>query len=210
MSTSFNGITPFYDALAFVVFGRTLQRAQLVWLDQIPADASVLIVGGGTGWLLEQVLKQCQPKRVVYLEAAQKMAARASQRMIRRAVPGKVDFRVGDETTLSPEERFDVIMTPFVLDLFAEETLRSQVIPRLRNALEPSGLWLVTDFVSTSLWWQKILLWSMIRFFRLTTSIEATHLADWQRILTDAGLLCQKQAYRARKMVLTGVWTINF
>lgn len=205
--STFNAITPFYDALAFVVFGRKLQQAQLVWLSQIPANASILLVGGGTGWLLEQVLKHCQPKRVVYLEAAEKMVARASRRLIRRAVPCSVNFRVGDETTLNADECFDVILTPFVLDLFTEQTLRSGFIPRLRNVLKTGGLWLATDFVCTSVWWQKILLWTMIRFFRLTAGIETSQLADWQKLLAEAGLSRQKQQDRVGGMVSAEVWT---
>lgn len=204
--SSFNAISPVYDALAFVVFGRKLQQAQLVWLGQIPAHATVLIVGGGTGWLLEQVLRRCQPQRVVYLEASEKMVARASRRIIRRAVPGSVDFRTGDETALKPDERFDVILTPFVLDLFTEQTLRSQFIPRLRNVLKPAGLWFATDFVQTRVWWQNILLWIMIRFFRITAGMEAQQLADWQQVLAEAGLVRSKQQHQAGGMVSTEVW----
>lgn len=206
---NFNGIATLYDALAFVVFGRRLQQAQLVWLNQLPADASVLLVGGGTGWLLEQVLTRCRPKRVVYLEASEKMVAQASRRMIRRAVLGSVDFRVGDERSLNADEAFEVILTPFVLDLFTEPTLRSQLIPRLRSALKPGGLWLVTDFVNTSVWWQKALVWSMFRFFRITVNIEAQRLSDWQQLLAEAGLIRQKQQYRMAGMVSAEVWAIQ-
>lgn len=203
---NFNRITPLYDALAFVVYGRKLQRAQMAWLNQIPANASILLVGGGTGWLLEQVLTCCHPKRVVFLEASEKMVARASRRMIQRGALGEVTFRVGNEASLDPEERFDVILTPFVLDLFTEHTLRAQVLPRLYNALKVSGLWLVTDFVKTNTWWQKGLLWAMIRFFRITAGIEAQQLADWQRLLAETGLTRQQQQHRVGGMVSTEVW----
>ena len=203
---NFNGITPLYDTLAFIVFGRKLRQAQLVWLDQIPANASILIVGGGTGWLLEQVLIRCQPKRIVYLDTSARMVARASRRIIRRAVLGSVDFRVGNETSLKPGEEFDVILTPFVLDLFTEQTLRSQLIPRLRNVLKSDGLWLVTDFIQTNVWWQKLLLWSMLRFFWITASIEVQHLVDWQRMLAETNLIRQNQQDRVGGMVSTEVW----
>ncbi|MBD2754332.1 class I SAM-dependent methyltransferase [Spirosoma validum] len=206
---NFNGIAPLYDTLAFVVFGRRLQQAQVVWLNQIPANAVVLIVGGGTGWLLEQVLERRKPKRVVYLEASAKMVARASRRMIRRAVLGSVDFRVGDETDLKPEEHFDAILTPFVLDLFTEQTLRSHFIPQLHNALKPNGLWLVTDFVQPHIWWQKALLWTMIRFFGITAGIEAQQLANWQQSLAEAGLVRQKQQQQVGGMVSTEVWELE-
>jgi ubiquinone/menaquinone biosynthesis C-methylase UbiE len=207
MTGNFDLVAPVYDALASVVFGQRLQRAQLVWLNEIPAGATVLIIGGGTGQLLEPLLNQCQPSRVLYLETSARMLARASQRMVRHGLLGTVEFRLGDETTLQDDEPFDVIITPFLLDLFTGTTLRTRLIPRLLAILKPAGLWLVTDFVNTSVWWQKALLWSMIRFFQLTASIETQQLTDWQQSLNQAGLMRRKQSYWVGGMVSTEVWT---
>ena len=203
-SIRFDWIAPVYDALAFLVFGQRLQRAQAVFLKQIPANSSVLLVGGGTGRLLAQLLAQCQPATILYLEPSARMVALATERMLPTA--GSVEFRVGDEMSLRDGERFDVIITPFVLDLFTNETLKNHLIPRLLVTLKPDGLWLVTDFTGTSVWWQRALLWTMIRFFRLTTGIEARHLADWQQVLARSGLVRQQQQLRVGGMVSTEVW----
>lgn len=205
---NFNWIAPVYDALAFVVFGHKLQKAQTVFLDTIPANASVLIVGGGTGWLLEQVLVYGQPKRIVYLETSSRMVARASQRIIKNSLIGSVEFRIGDESSLKPDECFDVILTPFVLDLFSEQTLQTNIIPKLRNVLRTDGLWFVTDFVKPQIAWQKALLWTMIRFFRLTANIKARQLADWQKLLAGAGLSCEKRQTQVGGMVSAEVWAL--
>ncbi|GAB2540753.1 class I SAM-dependent methyltransferase [Spirosoma aerophilum] len=203
---NFNWIAPLYDGLAFVVFGHQLKRAQIAYLNRIPVGASVLIVGGGTGWLLEQVLRHCQPGQVVYLETSAQMVARASQRILKKMVPGSVDFRVGDEHRLRPGEQFDVIMTPFVLDLFSESTLLDQFIPSLLTTLNPTGLWSVTDFVNPPSAWQKALLWFMIRFFRLTAGIEARKLVDWQQCLNKSGLRSMDRQSRVGGMVSAEVW----
>ncbi|QMW05122.1 class I SAM-dependent methyltransferase [Spirosoma foliorum] len=203
---NFNWVAPAYDALAFIVFGRRLQRAQTVFLDRIPPNAIVLIVGGGTGWLLEQILLNCQPKHVVYLETSSRMLARASQRLVRKALVGSVEFRVGDESSVKPDERFDVILTPFVLDLFSEQTLHAVFLPRLRAGLKTGGIWLVTDFVQPKIWLQKGLLWTMIQFFRLTAGIQTTHLADWQKQLAKSGLTCEERQTQVGGMVSVEVW----
>lgn len=187
--TSFDWIAPVYDALARLVFGRRLQQAQRWLLDRIPPEASVLVVGGGTGWLLEPLLRQCRPARVLYLEPSARMLARASERMLRQALTGTVTFQLGDERDLPPQPAFDVVLTPFVLDLFTEQTLRQRVIPALRSQLRPGGQWLIADFVPTHVGWQRALLWLMIRFFRLTAGIEARQLANWSACLAEAGLL---------------------
>ncbi|GAB4043562.1 class I SAM-dependent methyltransferase [Spirosoma litoris] len=203
---NFNWVVPVYDALAFVVFGHRLQRAQTIFLERIPPNATVLIVGGGTGWLLEQILLKCQPKHVIYLETSSCMLARASQRLVRKALVGSVEFRVGDESSVMTDERFDVILTPFVLDLFTDQTLHTVFLPRLRAGLKTSGVWLVTDFVEPKIWWQKGLLWTMIQFFRLTAGIQTTHLADWQKQLAESGLTCKERQIQVGGMVSAEVW----
>ncbi|SFC05306.1 class I SAM-dependent methyltransferase [Spirosoma endophyticum] len=204
--SGFDWIAPVYDALAFVVFGRKLQQAQLTFLNRIPHDATILLVGGGTGWLLEQVLIKCKPRRVLYLELSARMVAKASHRMVKNGVVGSVEFRVGDVRDLPTDEPFDILITPFLLDLFPESTLQTDVIPRLLRILKPTSLWLVTDFVATHVWWQKALLWSMIRFFQLTAGIEAKQLPDWQRFLADAGLIRQESQPQVGGMVRAEIW----
>jgi ubiquinone/menaquinone biosynthesis C-methylase UbiE len=203
---NFDWVAPVYDAMAFVVFGRKLQRAQTVYLNLIPEGASVLIVGGGTGWLLEQLLKHYEPGHILYLESSGQMVAQASRRMVRKAVLGSVEFRVGDETSLRPDEKFDVVITPFLLDLFSESTLQTQLIPQLLHALAPNGHWLVTDFVPPAVWWQKALLWTMIRFFRLTAGIETRQLANWQKLLQAAGLVNIARKPQVGGMVSAQLW----
>ena len=205
---NFDLVAPLYDALSFAVFGRSLQQAQTIFLSAMPNDASVLIVGGGTGLLLEHVLLRCQPSRVLYLESSARMLGRASSRMLRRPLPGSVEFRLGDETALRPDERFDVIITPFVLDLFTEQTLAQRMLPRLRQALNPDGHWLVTDFVRTDKWTHQTLLWSMITFFRLTANIETRQLANWPRLLRDVGLTRLESRSAVGGMVVSEIWRL--
>jgi tRNA (cmo5U34)-methyltransferase len=204
--TDFNWIAPVYDRLASVVFGNRLKRAQAVYLNRVPAGASVLIVGGGTGWLLEPLLMKAQYGRILYLEPSARMLGLATRRLLTRQLSGRVEFRLGDETALRPDEQFDVVITPFVLDLFTAETMRKQFIPHLRAALKPTGLWLVTDFVQTTVWWQRTLLWSMIHFFRLTAGVETRKLANWQQLLSEAGLTRREQREQVGGMVSAEVW----
>lgn len=197
-----------YDSLASMVFGRSLARAQALFLDRIPAGASVLIVGGGTGWLLEPLLAKGQPDRIVYLDASARMVARATRRLLNRQLLGTVEFRVGDETMLQSTDQFDVVITPFVLDLFTAQTLRTRLLPRLRAALKPGGQWLVTDFVPATGWGKKTLIQTMIWFFRLTANIEARHLANWQPLMAEMNLTLQERSSQLGGLVSAEVWTI--
>ena len=191
-----------------VAFGRSLERAQAVFLGRIPPGASVLIVGGGTGWLLEPLLTTNPPVRIVYLEVSARMLACASRRVFHSPLLGTVQFRLGNEMNLRPHEQFDVVITPFVLDLFTAQTLQTRLLPRLRHALRPGGQWLITDFVPPVGRRQKNLIRLMIWFFRLTANMEARELADWQGVMAETGLCLQERQSRVGGMVSVEVWTV--
>jgi hypothetical protein len=52
MPANYNNSAWFYDRLSRMVYGRALINAQVYLLQYVPAGASVLIAGGGTGWIL--------------------------------------------------------------------------------------------------------------------------------------------------------------
>jgi ubiquinone/menaquinone biosynthesis C-methylase UbiE len=142
----------------------------------------------------------------VYLEKSARMLIRASRRMAEMGLIGTVEFRLGNETRLRSDEQFDVIITPFLLDLFTEAKLTEALLPTLKNALADGGYWLITDFVRTGVWWQEALLWTMIRFFRLTAGIETRQLVDWQRVLKEAGLRLRAFEPRLNGLVSTELY----
>ncbi|MFD1139744.1 class I SAM-dependent methyltransferase [Larkinella insperata] len=180
VDNGFDSIAPFYDALSRLVFGNALRKAQACWLNQIPPGAEILVFGGGSGWLLARLLAVCHPRHVSYIDASAAMITLARQKVDNDS---RVDFRTGTELSIQPGDKVDVVITPFVLDLFAEERLKIVVLPRLFSSLKPGGLWLCCDFLEPRWWWQKILLWSEYRFFRAISRIEADHLPNWQHLL---------------------------
>lgn len=203
---NFNFIAPVYDGLARLVFGRRLQQAQTAGLPWVPTGATVLLLGGGTGESLVALLKTCQPARVVYLESSAAMLARASRRLLTAPVAATVEFRLGTEAALKPDEVFDLVMTPFVLDLFTEQTLQHHLIPALGRVLRPGGLWLITDFVPGHSGWRQALIGTMIGFFRLTAGIETRQLANWPAQLKQAGFVRHQELSQLDGLVATELW----
>ncbi len=203
---SFDPIAPVYDALSRLVFGRSLVQAQLVWLTKVPPDSAVLIVGGGTGGLLAEVLTQCRPARVLFLEASGKMLTKARGRVRHHPLTERVEFREGTESLLQASDAFTVVLLPFVLDVSPEPVLARQFLPPLLRATLPGGLWLVTDFIHSPRLQHRLLLQTMYFFFRLVTGLQARQLPDWPRLLTEAGLIPGAQQTAANGQVQTGVW----
>jgi tRNA (cmo5U34)-methyltransferase len=180
----FNRIASIYDALASLVFGKTLLKAQYHFLNIIPDEATILILGGGSGELLQTLLQQKPQCQVIYVDAAERMIALAKQRVKNSS---RVTFLCGTEETQLPVKVVTVIITNFYLDLFTPSSLERVVI-RLRTLLAPGGVWLATDFVEPSTVWQKLLLNTMYRFFKIVSNVEASHIPDWPGIITKAGL----------------------
>lgn len=176
LDSGFDPIASVYDTLAWLVFGQALRNAQKHWLSQVPVGAEILIIGGGSGWLLAQVLDVCSPRKVIYIDASPKMIQLARQKV---NDDERVEFRASNETAIRPTDQVQVVMTPFILDLFTLDRLTNNVLPRLYGVLQPGGYWLGTDFTQTDKWWQGGLQWLMYRFFGLISHIEAKRLPDW-------------------------------
>jgi ubiquinone/menaquinone biosynthesis C-methylase UbiE len=175
MPANYNNSAWFYDGLSHVVYGRALISAQVYLLQYVPAGASVLIAGGGTGWILEE-LTQIHPSglQITYVEVAADMMTLSKKR---NTGSNKVIFINDAVENVNPDIKFDVVITPFLFDNFTEQTTQ-KVFNHLHNLLKPGGLWLNADFQITGKWWQKVLLRSMFLFFRMLCNIEASQLPD--------------------------------
>lgn len=179
----FDRVAFFYDPLARLVFRDAQQQAQKALLPFIKDNSDVLIIGGGSGWLLEQLLKAGINLHILYVDASPKMIRMARERVRLHAAKSinQVVFRVGTEQALLPNESFDVVFTPFLLDLFPEDRL-TILMSTLKTALREDGLWLFTDFWPVkhpTPFWQKLLLKSMYLFFGAVSGIQATELPDF-------------------------------
>ena len=183
--SGFDRAAPFYDPLAQLVYGNALKKSQLYLLSFIPDNCRVLVIGGGSGWLLEQLLHTNKELQFLYLEASPKMLQQAKQKydQLHQFHTCKVDFRLGNEQTLRQHEQFDIVITPFILDLFPPKRLQ-QLMQKLDEALSENGLWLFADFWTVQqppAWWQKVLTWSMYTFFGVVSDVKAKELPDYAK-----------------------------
>jgi ubiquinone/menaquinone biosynthesis C-methylase UbiE len=175
MAANFDNSAWFYDRLSRVIYGNALIRSQVYLLDNITEDANILIAGGGTGWILEEITgRYPSGLKITYVEISAKMMALSRKRNTGGNLVNYINEAV--EIVARPNN-YDVVITPFLFDNFTEQTLQ-KVFAHIHYSLKPGGLWLNTDFRLTGKWWQKILLKSMLLFFRLICKIEASHLPD--------------------------------
>ncbi len=150
-------------------------------LESITPGDRVLIIGGGTGEILEELLKRNLELEIVYLEASAKMLQRTIARV---GQPVGTTFVQGDEHSLDTAKPYDCILACYFFDLFSMERL-AVLVPLLANALCPSGKLLVADFYlsANASVWQRLLVKTMYLFFKTTCSVEANTLPPFRTVL---------------------------
>jgi tRNA (cmo5U34)-methyltransferase len=204
----FNWLAPMYDPLSQLIFGNAIKQSQRCTLGHIPPGASVLIVGGGTGWLLAELVARTNPRRVVYLEGSRRMLELSR----RKTADPRIDFRQGTEEKITADETFDVIITHFLLDLY-EQPYVNRFVGQFRKQLSPGGLWLCADFERPdgvrSKIWQRALVAGMYAFFRLTCRIEGRRLPDYRTAFIRAGFVCTSEERFFREMIASRVWKVS-
>lgn len=189
--SSFDSVAWFYDPLVRLVFGQSMVQSQTQFLNRIRDGAAVLVLGGGTGWILDEIFARADPAEVCYVETSSKMLEKAKKRRMK----GIVRFVSGTWRGLPPE-KFDVVITNYFLDLFTDSTL-TEVIPSISNLLKDEGIWLATDFTAAR-WWHRLMLSVMYWFFRVLCRIEARSLPAWEHALTNAGFRSKEHAFHYR------------
>ena len=197
---SFDLIAPYYDRLAALVYGQAIRKAHTVHLDKIPPEATILVVGGGTGWWLKKLLADRPCCTIWYVDASQKMLQQA------RAHAGgcqRVVFIHGNERHI-PAMAFDVVITSFFLDMFQGQCL-DDMISLLKGRMAKGGRWIVSDFVDDRLW-QRMLLFFMYRFFKAMGILDLTRMPDWRRALKNQLLECRMHAAFYGRFIWSNVY----
>ncbi|WP_254411504.1 class I SAM-dependent methyltransferase [Dyadobacter diqingensis] len=174
----FNAVARPYDFMSRLVYGNALVESQVSLLKYIPANSRILIVGGGTGWILEAIAKiHDAGLEITYVEVASSMIALSQKRETGQNKIIFIHKTIEDYQTNQP---FDVIITPFFFDLFTENKVKT-LFHGLDEQLKTGGLWLYTDFIpdkyQTRLW-QKMLLKAMYFFFGFLSKVEARQLTN--------------------------------
>ncbi len=170
----FDGIAWCYDPVKRMVFGDKLDQAAAHFIPQILPGSKVLIVGGGTGNILQDFPPEVD---IVYVEKSLKMMSRAKNKML-----GNIEYINEDFLNYQPAVIFDFIICPFFLDLFDPVSL-SRVIHKIKSMLSPKGQLLVADFSFQ----RSILLMIMYISFRILSNISARKIPPIHTTLEDSG-----------------------
>lgn len=206
MPANYDNSASFYDRLSRLVFGRALVNAQVYFLPFIPKNSNVLIVGGGTGWILEEIAK-IHPAglQITYVEISANMMALSRKRNTGSNQVNYINMAV--EQAKLPQQ-FDVVITPFLFDNFNEVNL-SVIFRHIHQTLKPGGIWLNTDFQLTGKWWQAVILKSMLLFFKVVCRVESWRLPDVTKQFSTEGYRVEEQKTFFGDFVMTRAYKMH-
>ena len=202
MGGNYDNSAAFYDRLSRLVFGKALINAQIHFLPRIRQNANVLIIGGGTGWILEEITKLYPGGlTITYVEISSKMMALSRKRKTGNNQVNFVNKAIQDVEAKDQ----DVIITPFLFDNFKKENL-PPLFNYIHHMLKPEGIWLNTDFQLTGKWWQYAILKSMLIFFKVLCGVESWRLPDVQQQFDNLGYIKLNEKTFFKDFVVTGVY----
>src|SRR5258707_4902020 len=181
-SNDFNKIAFLYDRIARLVYSKRIIDSQKYFLNKIPMDSNILILGGGTGWILTEIFKIKNEVNICYIEASERMIAMAKEKFEN---DNRVQFIHGTENDIPSRKYFDVVVTNFYLDLFPDDSLKI-ALETIKKSTTEKTQWIITDFVNNE-WWQSMMLKLMYFFFRVTCIIAAQKLPDCRKGLQNVG-----------------------
>ena len=209
MSTNaYNKLAGYYDFLVKIIFGNTLLQAKRQFLGELQESNRMLLIGGGSGQILFDILQDNPQNQVVYLEKSGNMTALARKRLT-AGMASRVCFIEGDESKLPKDKKFDAVITNFFLDQFREDRL-DMLMGMLNDSLKISGIWLFTDFRlqkgQAHYWWQNLLVKTMLAFFKMTTRLEASRLPDYDHYFQAQNLCLVEEKYFLKKLIVSRVY----
>ena len=206
MPNNYDPIASVYDTLSRMVFFRSQVKAQLHQLHYLSAGQRILVVGGGTGWILDEISKLHRTGlTITYVEISAGMLELSKKR---DTAAHSVTFIHSPIEECSIEGMYDVVITAFLFDNFMEKKV-GQVFHQLHTQLNRDGLWLFTDFFyaeKSGRKWQLYLLKLMYWFFRKVSDVEAKALVHTERYFMEKGYRVLQEQYYYGKFIQSIVY----
>jgi ubiquinone/menaquinone biosynthesis C-methylase UbiE len=115
MQANFDFIAPFYDSLARLVFGKALQKAKTSFTDRIPTGGRLLLMGGGTGTILNTLLKTHPALEIDFVDVSGKML-KLAENNLDSGFHHRVTFIHGDHHAIQTDKIYDAATSFFVID----------------------------------------------------------------------------------------------
>jgi ubiquinone/menaquinone biosynthesis C-methylase UbiE len=198
-------IAPYYAAMEFTVFGRTLERCRFAFLPELTGARRALVLGDGDGRFLTRLLSACPTLQADYVDCSAAMLAKAK----RTAGDERVTYHhLNALTDPLPQASYDLVTSHFFLDCF-DAAQQHEIVNRIAAAA-PHARWLISEFrvpKGPLARPARAMIGLMYRFFSLATGLKTRALADHHPFLKTAGFRLAATAPHARGFIVSELWT---
>ncbi|MCY7409914.1 MAG: class I SAM-dependent methyltransferase [Chitinophagales bacterium] len=203
MKNSFNLIAPFYDSLSSLVYGKNLINAKKAFLNKISSGSQILLMGGGTGNILNELFHSVPDITIDFVEPSSAMIEIAEKNLTAQ-FRSQVNFVCGDHHSIPKEKKFDVVTSFFVIDCFKQNEAIEFGIA-ITSRLKENGVWLFSDFFYTNNKLQHLLIWVMYRFFKVIAKISSNKLPDYELLFQQLHFSVEEEKTFMKGMIQTKV-----
>lgn len=190
----FNLIARPYRWLECLTLGKALEECRAHFLPQLGDYRRALVLGDGDGRFLARLLVHNPSLEADAVDTSATMLELLRQRCEAEALDVDTRLRTyhSNALTFPLAGRYDLVVTHFFLDCFAQAELNT-LVTRVVSTLAPGALWLVSDFRVPSGLIRlpaRIFIRSLYLAFRVLTGLRTTQLPDHIAALTRSGLVC--------------------
>jgi len=206
---NFDPLARLYRWMELFTFGPWLQRCRCAFLGDLAACRRAAVLGEGDGRFTAQLFRANSRIEVDAIDASAAML----RSLLRRAgtSANRVHVHCGDARTWQPANPpYDLVVTHFFLDCLTGDEVRS-LADRLRGALSPSGLWVVSEFAipegTFGQWVAQPVVWLLYRAFGLLTGLAVRNLPGHAAVLRAAGFTLRKRRSFLHGLLAAELWT---
>lgn len=205
-------LAPYYQALEYALFGRTLERRRFTFLQETAASRRALVCGGGDGRFLARLVRFNAHIEVDFVDASPVMISLAERRIagmgqrFRRRVrfhcSGILEFE-------APQRTYDLIVTNFFLDCFSNEQVHL-VVSRLRSWALPGAQWIVSEFREADgligRLWTRAVIRALYAAFRVTTGLRVVRLPNYCQPLLAQDFYPRREELALGGLLYSSIW----
>lgn len=206
MANNYDKIANYYDRIHHLFYGQSEVHAQVELLDYVRPGDRILILGGGTGWILEKIAAIFPSGlRITYVESSVRMMELTKTRVWAQ---NEVELVTSMVEEWKGETEYDCVLTGFFFDNF-NEAHAAAIVRHVTAYLKIGGYWLESDFYyprKRGKLWQAILLNSMYISARLICGVEAKKLPDMDRIFAAAGYRVSYTSFHYQRFIRSVVY----
>ena len=173
---TYNRIAWMYDPLSKLFLGDEYINSKTYFLDRLKPGCSVLMLGGGTGGNLPEILERIGPQGSLYFMDASSAMIRKAKRRFYGPTPATVHFIHSADFAELTLLRPDFILAHYFLDVLTDELL-ALLFSKVDQIVNPQTEWIFADFypVPQKQWLIRI----MIRLFRIFVRHPRGDLPDY-------------------------------